>query len=180
MTTDTSTHTDTDTDTSTDLDPATTETAFTTDRPAAEPLAWSDFVATCTSLSEGAFMATTHADGRPHLAWVMPGFGHETMWIATFRNSQKAVNLANGSDVAMHWLQRPDALVLARATARLVDDPAESSRLWDEGAVPYDPAAFFGTKENPLLLFVELTPTVISISGLDPSAAPRRWVPAAR
>ena len=109
--------------------------------PAASPapvaVTWDDFVETCQTLGDGTFIATVHGDGRPHLAWVVPGFADGKLWFSTYRSSQKSINLRRGSDVALHWLQRPDALALCRATARLIDDPAESSRLWESGPLPY-------------------------------------------
>jgi len=105
--------------------------------PAPAAMTWDDFVETCMTLSDGMFIATVHADGRPHLAWVVPGFADGKLWFSTYRSSQKCINLRRGSEAAMHWLQRPDALALCRATARLVDDPAESSRLWESGPLPY-------------------------------------------
>ena len=50
----------------------------------------------------------------------------------------------------------------------------ESDELWDAGILSYDPALFFGTKDNPELLFVELTPTRIAIGSLiAPDDPPR-------
>ena len=45
----------------------------TTDAPTS--LAWDDLVATVTAAGGGVFLATAGADGRPHVAWVMPGLG---------------------------------------------------------------------------------------------------------
>jgi len=136
---------------------------------------WDDFVETCQTLGDGMFIATVHGDGRPHLAWVVPGFADGKLWFSTYRSSQKSINLRGGSEVALHWLQRPDALALCRATARLIDDPAESNRLWESGPLPYDLNNFFTGADDPGLLFVELTPTSASIGSLDPSTPRRRW-----
>ena len=80
--------------------------------------------------------------------------------------------------MAIHWPERPDQLLFARGTARLVDDRAESDRLWDAGVVPYDPAAFFGTRDNPDLQFVELTLRRVTMRSLfAPTDPPRVWTP---
>lgn len=142
-------------------------------------LTWKQLEAECRSVADGAFMATVQADGRPHVAWVGIGFGSQTMWTATYRSSQKANNLRHRSDVALHWPERPDRLVFGRARARLVDDVDEQRHLWDHRVLPYDQVAFYGTPENPELLFIELTPTRFSVHGGNPAVPPRRWTPRA-
>lgn len=138
-------------------------------------ISWDDVRAACQALADGAFLATVQADGRPHVAWVGIGFGPRTMWTATYRSSQKARNLRHRRDVALHWPERPDRLVFGRARARLVDDADEQRRLWDEQVLPYDQVAFYGTADNPELLFVELVPTRFSVHDGDPAVPPRRW-----
>lgn len=142
-----------------------------------EPLSWDVLRATCAELGNGAFIASVQSDGRPHVAWVVPGWSDERLWFSTFKSSQKATNLRSHNEVAVHWLQRPDAIVFGRATARLVNDSNESSDLWDRQVLPYDLSTFFGTKDNPELQFVELIPSRITIRSLDPTVSPRRWTP---
>ena len=154
-----------------------TNTSTNTVPPTTVPMEWEEFVSACTSLGEGMFIATVQTDSRPHLAWVMPGWADGRLWFATFRNSQKAVNLRSATEVALHWPTRPDAIAFCRAKARLVDDSAEASRLWDSGILPYELGAFFSSREDPLLLFVELTPSAASLSSLDPTVPRRRWEP---
>jgi general stress protein 26 len=146
----------------------------TTDAPSS--LAWSDLVATVTAAGRGVFLATTGADGRPHVAWVVPGWGDERMWLATYTSSQKATNLRHCSDVAMTCAPTPEANVLIRATARLVTDREEAARLWADGVLGYDPSNFFKSPEDPETQFVELIPTHATIAELGPGA-PRRWQP---
>ncbi len=126
--------------------------------------------------ASGVFLATTGADGRPHVAWVMPGWADERMWLATFASSQKAANLRDGSAVAMTCAPTLEANVLIRATARLVTDREEAKRLWADGVLPYDPATFFQGPDDPETLFVELIPTSATVAELGPGA-PRRWRP---
>ncbi len=146
----------------------------TTDAPTS--LAWSDLVATVAAAGNGVFLATTGADGRPHVAWVVPGWADERMWLATYTSSQKAANLRHRPDVAMTCAPTPESNVLIRATARLVTDHAEASRLWADGVLGYDPSNFFQGPTHPETQFVELTPTSASIAVLGPGA-PRRWQP---
>jgi general stress protein 26 len=129
--------------------------------------------------ADGAYLATVGADGRPHVAWVAIGYGDQTLWAATFRSSQKAANLRHHPEVALHWQEHTDHLVFARARARLVDDPAETRRLWGSGTLPYDVSLFWPTPDDPELQFVELVPHRVSIIGADHTAPPDVWVRAA-
>ena len=141
-------------------------------------LTWSELRATCTEASDGAFLATVQEDGRPHLAWVGVGFtGYERLWTATYASSQKAKNLHHERRVALHWPEGADQLIFMRATARLVKDADEVQRVWDDDVLPYDQEAFYGSADNPELLFVELLPTVASVHSGDPGERPRRWRP---
>ncbi len=155
----------------------TTPTATTPTAAEALPLSWDELVAAVNHAGDGVFLATSGSDHRPHVAWVMPGWADERLWISTFASSQKATNLRNCQEVAMTCAPQPDANILIRATARLVEDPAETAALWAAGVLPYDPGMFFSGPEDPEALFVELRPTVASINALG--AAPvRRWRPA--
>jgi len=156
---------------------STDETTSPTDTlPLTVPLAWGELEAAVTEAGAGVFLATTGGDGRPHVAWVMPGWADERMWIATFASSQKAANLRSNPEVAMTCAPRPEANVLVRATARLVEDRAETARLWADGVLPYDPSAFFSGPDDPETLFVELRPTHATIHELGPAPV-RRWRP---
>jgi general stress protein 26 len=138
-------------------------------------LDWNDLEKLCVDLADGAFMATVQADGRPHVAWVGIGFGDQRMWTATYASSQKAKNLRHRLDVALHWPEHPERLIFARATARLIDDPDERSWCWEQGLLPYDQELFYGTKDNPELLYVQLTPSRVTLHGGDPATPPRVW-----
>jgi general stress protein 26 len=140
------------------------------------PLAWDDLQAAVAAAGEGVFLATTGRDGRPHVAWVMPGWADERLWIATFASSQKAANLRANQEVAMTCAARPDLNVLIRATARIVEDRAETAELWAGGVLPYDPSAFFSGPDDPEALFVELRSTRATIHELGPAPV-RRWRP---
>jgi general stress protein 26 len=141
------------------------------------PLSWDDLRATVTGLGSGVYFATTGADGRPHVAWVVPGWADEQLWVATYASSQKAANLRHSPAVAMTCAATPEANVLIRATARLVTEPDEATRLWEGGVMPYDLNNFFQGPTDPETLFVELTPQHASVAPLGPGPV-RRWTPA--
>ena len=140
------------------------------------PMTWSELQSAVTSVADGVFLATVGPDGRPHVAFVSPGWADERLWISTFASSQKAANLRHRPEVAMTCTATPETNVLIRATARLVEDPTETARLWHEGVLPYEPGAFFTGPEDPETLFVELVPTYASIHPLGGGPA-RRWRP---
>ncbi len=141
-------------------------------------LTWSELRSTCTEASDGAFLATVQQDGRPHLAWVGVGFtDDERLWTATYASSQKAKNLRHERRVALHWPESADKLIFMRATARLLTDSGEIQRVWGSDVLPYDQEAFFGSADNPELLFVELSPTLASVHSGEPGERPVRWRP---
>jgi general stress protein 26 len=143
-------------------------------------LSWADVVSGCADLGGGVYLASVGADGRPHVAWVSVGYGDECLWFSTFGDSQKVKNLRHATAVSMHWPERGDRLAFARGTARLVTDRAESDQLWDDGVLPYDPAAFFSGKDDPLLQFVQVVPRRVTFRSLfEPTAPPRVWTPSA-
>jgi general stress protein 26 len=145
--------------------------------PATIDLSWDELAATVAAAGDGVFLAT--AGDRPHVAWVMPGWGTPgRLWVATFASSQKARNLRRSPHAAMTCAPTPQDNVLIRATARLVTDPAEAADLWAGGVLPYDPAAFFQGPDDPELLFVELVVDGATVHELGPAPV-RRWQPAA-
>jgi general stress protein 26 len=125
---------------------------------------WDEVASEVAGISPGAFLATTGADGRPHLAWVSLGHRDRELVVFTYRTSRKGRNLLDGNGhVALHWPEGSHAQVFVRARARVVDDAAERHALWDAQLMPYDAAGFFGTADNPQLLMVVLTPVYASV-----------------
>lgn len=143
------------------------------------PMTWTELRDVVTAADHGLFLATANASGRPHVAFVAPGWADERLWISTFGNSRKAANLRVRPEVALTCAATPEVNLLIRATARLVDDPAETRQLWDSGVLPYDPSAFFSGPDDPLTQFVELVPSVATIHPLGPGPV-RRWRSARR
>ena len=88
------------------------------------------------------------------------------------------MNLRTATEVALAFPERPDQLAFGRGTVRLLDERAETDAFWDSGILSYDLAMFFGTKDNPELLVVEVSPTRIAVASLlAPDAPPRVWTP---
>jgi general stress protein 26 len=125
--------------------------------------------------ADGAFLATTGPDGRPHLAWVGLGLGEQTFWLATFRGSRKQRNLVAEPRFALHWQEHAEHLLFCRGRARLIDDPAETHELWTGARLPYDATLFWSGPDDPALQFVELVPHHISATGADHLAPPQVW-----
>ena len=139
-----------------------------------EPITFEQFHEVADSLGDGVFLATVQSDGRPHVAWVSPGWKGQSLWISTFRSSQKGVNLRQATEAAIHWLERPDAITFARAEVHVADRD-EAGRIWEEGVLGYDPGMFFSSIDDPEVLFVELRLQHATLNVLDPSKPVRRW-----
>ena len=144
---------------------------------------WSD-VADQLRAQQFLFLATVGPDDRPHVAMVAPvcdddAPGGPVVWVATNRSSRKAVNAMARPDVAAHAAVDPArgrSQVFFRGTVEVVDDPAQNARLWNSGLMPYDPAMFFGTPDNPDMVLLRITPTYAS--SLSMGSAPLTWTPA--
>ncbi|HEX6254890.1 MAG TPA: pyridoxamine 5'-phosphate oxidase family protein [Euzebyales bacterium] len=121
---------------------------------------WSAVVEAATASGWTTYVGTADAHGRPHVAVVAPGFADGTVWFATRASSKKCRNLRENSAVAFHWPiqgSEADGELAAWGTATVHDGDAERHRLWDARVLPYDLSGFFGSAENPDLVFVEVT-----------------------
>ncbi len=141
-------------------------------------MTWDDIVAAAAAIDRVAYAATCGADGRPHVAPVIPGFGAGTMWFATRRSSRRARNLAENPNVAIHWSvtsgSGPGELFV-RGTAAIHDSDEARHRLWTEAPLPYDPAGFFGNPDDADVVFVEVSATYASLRG--PGMSRAVWSP---
>jgi general stress protein 26 len=120
---------------------------------------WSGVVDAATASGWTTYVGTADAAGRPHVAVVAPGFTDGSVWFATRASSKKCRNLRENSAVAFHWPidgSEAEGELAAWGTATIHDGDAERHRLWEAGVLPYDLSGFFGSPDNPDLVFVEV------------------------
>lgn len=142
------------------------------------PLTWNEVADAAEAISWITYVATVGRDGRPHVAVVAPGLAEEgRIWFATRRHTQKHRNLIASGEVAFHWPvttgSGPGEL-FARGVARIHDTEQSRKRHWNR-VVPYDMANFWGSPDNPDLIFVETRTTYVSLVG--PEFTRRTWKP---
>lgn len=114
---------------------------------------WSDIAAHITGL---AHIATADADGVPHAALVTVVVEGDVLWMLTRQSSRKGRNLAENPHISIMW--HPGAEVYVQGDVQLITALEEKQRIWGSGLLPYDPAMFFGTPENPDMVLVRITP----------------------
>lgn len=123
------------------------------------------------------YVGTRSADGEPHVAPASPGFGDEgVVWFATRASSKKARNLRADPRIAFHWPvatgSGPGELV-ARGAATIHEGEEARHALWEASVVPFDLSNFFGSPDNPDLVFVETKLDRARLMG--PDFVPRVW-----
>jgi general stress protein 26 len=142
-------------------------------------LTWDEVADAAAAISWVTHVASVGRDGRPHVAVVAPGLAEQgRIWFATRRGTQKHHNLVANGEVAFHWPvttgSGPGEL-FARGVARIRGSETDRRRLWNR-VVPYDMTTFFGSADNPDLVFVETLVTSASLMG--PEFVRRVWRPA--
>jgi general stress protein 26 len=121
-------------------------------------------------------MATAGNDGWPQVSQVGVGVEDDRLWLVTGRVSRKARNLRENPRASLMWT--PRAELYLRATVEFDEDAAERERVWTSGLLPYDPAPFFGSHDDPDNAFVRLTPvTAIAYVQGASGVERRRWRP---
>lgn len=139
---------------------------------------WEAFVQAAREISWITYIGTADAAGTPHVAVVAPGFTEGRLWFVTRSGSKKCRNLAVNPGAAFHWPvdsgTGPGELA-CWGNATLHDSDDERHRLWESGIMPYDLAGFFGSPDNPSVVFVEVE--VIRARLLGPDFVPRVWRP---
>lgn len=142
------------------------------------PLTWKEVADAAEAISWVTYVASVGRDGRPHLAVVAPGLAEEgRIWFATRKGTQKHRNLVANGEVAFHWPVTTGSgpgEMFARGVVRLHDGPEPRRRLWNE-VVPYDMSRFWGSPDNPDLVFGETRVTRVSLTG--PEFVRRVWTP---
>ncbi len=118
--------------------------------------------------------ATSNANGQPHVSVVATAVEGDGLWFLTSLTSGKAKNLAENRRIALLW--RPQAEIYLTADVELVHDGAEKSRVWHSGLLPYDPAGFFGSPDNPDLVLIRVKPTAATVVSISANGLIRqRW-----
>ena len=115
---------------------------------------WSNVTAHLAGLAN---LATSSADGDPHVSVVMPVIDDAVLWIFSRAGSGKARRIADNGRVALMW--RPGAEAYLYGTAELVHDLDTKRALWARTDLPFDPAGFFGTVDDPDHVLIRITPT---------------------
>ena len=123
---------------------------------------WNDVAAHLTGLAN---LATATPDGAPHVSVVMPYVEGDVVWVFTRASSGKARRVAANGQVALMWRPGPEAYLYGTAT--VVADLDEKQRLWAKPDLPFPPAGFFGTVDNPdhVLLRIEPQRAVVMVDG---------------
>jgi general stress protein 26 len=137
---------------------------------------WDEFAAAAAATSWVTYLGTIDAAGRPHVSVVAPGFTPGSVWFATRRSSKKFANLVANPAVSFHWpVGNHDAPgeVIAQGRAQALTSTEDRLRVWDAGVLPYDLSAFWGSAENPDLVFVEVEVDRARLLGAD--FVPQRW-----
>lgn len=142
------------------------------------PLTWEEVADAAEAISWVTYVATVRPDGSPHLAVVAPGLAEEgRIWFATRRQSRKYRNLIANGETAFHWPvttgSGPGEL-FAAGVALLHDTDSARRRLWNQ-VVPYDMTNFWGSPDNPDLVFVESTVRRATLVG--PEFTRSVWTP---
>ena len=119
-----------------------------------------------------AHAATATPDGRPHVSVVSPGVDGDIVCFLTRASSGKAANLRANPRIALMW--QPAAEVYLHGDARVVDDVEEKRRIWSSGVLPYDPAGFFGTPDDPGVVLVTVHPATAIVLVEDAGSIRRR------
>jgi len=119
---------------------------------------WDEFVDAAKAISWVAYLATADARGMPHSSVVSPGFSDQRLWVATRRESKKYRNLIVNPRAALYWPVGGDGPgeLSARGPVLLRESPEERRRAWDSGYFSYDLASFFGSPDDPSVVFIEI------------------------
>jgi general stress protein 26 len=132
---------------------------------------WSELTSHMTGL---AHIATADVAGRPHVSVVSAVVEGETIWVFTRASSAKARNLRQNPQISMLW--SPAAEVYLHGSVTIIDRVEHKRRVWTSGLLPYDPAQFFGTPENPDVVLLKIAPVSALVVTMDASGiAQHRW-----
>lgn len=137
---------------------------------------WDEFTDAARAISWITYVGTADRHGRPHVAAVAPGFTFGAVWFATRAGSKKWRNLLDNPRLGFHWPvgggTGPGELA-AWGAAVTHEGAEERNRIWDAGILPYDLDGFFGSRDNPDVVFVEAV--IERARLLGPDHVPQVW-----
>ena len=140
---------------------------------------WAEIAQQAATNSWVTAFSTVGEDGRPHVAFVSPGLANEGhAYVATWKQTRKAANVAATQQVAMHWPVGDGSLppVFMRGIGTLHDDPSEMEALWKKGGFSWDLDQFFpGGFTNKDLVMIDVEVSYVSTHTID---GPVNWRPA--
>lgn len=123
-------------------------------------------------------VATVDTQGRPRSRVLHPMWDGSTGWMLTSPQSLKAKHLDANNHVSLAYVADPFKPIYIEATVEWVESADEKQRLWDwfkhtPEPYGYDPAAFFGSVDNPNFGILKITPWLIDMPVLGGSG--RKW-----
>ncbi len=132
-----------------------------------------------------ATVATVNAAGRPHSRILHPIWEGPVGWIATGRQSPKAVDLDQNPYISVSYWDQEHQQIYAECRTAWEEDQGERSRIWNlfKSTPPplgYDPGAFFKGDHDPGYGLLKLTPWRIELSSLNDlitGTPPQVWRP---
>ena len=107
-------------------------------------------------LSGMAHLATATSSGMPHASKVWPLVDGEVLWVFTRASSGKVRRIAENPAVALMFEAQSESYLYG--TAELVNDANVKEQLWARTDLPFNPAMFFGSADNPDHILVRITP----------------------
>ncbi len=124
-------------------------------------------------------MATVDTKGRPRSRVVHPIWESSTGWILTSPQSLKAKHLKQNNHISLAYIADPLKPIYIEGSVKWVESADEKQRLWDlfkDTPEPYgyDPAAFFGSVDNPNFGILKVTPWLIELYDLMGGTG-RKW-----
>jgi general stress protein 26 len=135
---------------------------------------WAEFVEAATAINWLTYVGTADVAGRPHVSVVAPGFSEGSVWFATRKESKKLRNIAENPQVGFHWpVGAGGPGELAAWGTSVMHSGSERDRIWNSGIFRYDLAQFFGSPDNPALVFVEVSIDRARLMG--PDFTPNRY-----
>ena len=126
-----------------------------------------------------AYLATTKGD-QPKVRVVHPAIEGRRVWVATGRNSAKARQIGQNSQVELFYQIGSDMVHLTiTGRARFVEDPIEKKRVWEGKIFDYDLGQFWpqghDSKDFGLMQIEPETAELTSLPDMTQGKSPMLW-----